>query len=94
MEIEMKYFLAFILVMNVITFVMFGIDKRKAVKGKWRTPEKTLLLLGLCFGSIGQLLGMKVFRHKTNKWYFWFCGMLSLAIQIVIIYKIFTNCMT
>lgn len=90
----MKYLILFLLITNLITFIVFGIDKRKAVKGRWRIPEKTLLLMGLVFGSVGQLLGMKVFRHKTNKWYFWFCGMLSLAVQIVIIYKIFTNCMT
>ena len=89
----MKYLILFLLITNLITFIVFGIDKRKAVKGRWRIPEKTLLLMGLVFGSVGQLLGMKVFRHKTNKWYFWFCGMLSLVIQIVIIYKIFTNCM-
>ena len=89
----MKYLILFLLITNLITFIAFGIDKRKAVKGRWRIPEKTLLLMGLVFGSVGQLLGMKVFRHKTNKWYFWFCGMLSLAVQIVIIYKIFTNCM-
>ena len=89
----MKYLILFLLITNLITFIVFGIDKRKAVKGRWRIPEKTLLLTGLVFGSVGQLLGMKVFRHKTNKWYFWFCGMLSLAVQIVIIYKIFTNCM-
>lgn len=89
----MKYLILFLLITNLITFIVFGIDKRKAVKGRWRIPEKTLLLMGLVFGSVGQLLGMKVFRHKTNKWYFWFCGMLSLAVQIVIIYKIFTNCM-
>ena len=90
----MKYLILFLLITNLITFIVFGIDKRKAVKGRWRIPEKTLLLMGLVFGSVGQLLGMKVFRHKTNKWYFWFCGMLSLAVQIVIIYKIFTNCMS
>ena len=89
----MKYLILFLLITNLITFIVFGIDKRKAVKGRWRIPEKTLLLMGLVFGSVGQLLGMKVFRHKTNKWYFWFCGMLSLAVQIVIIYKMFTNCM-
>ena len=89
----MKYLILFLLITNLITFIVFGIDKRKAVKGRWRIQEKTLLLMGLVFGSVGQLLGMKVFRHKTNKWYFWFCGMLSLAVQIVIIYKIFTNCM-
>ena len=89
----MKYLIIFLLITNLITFIVFGIDKRKAVKGRWRIPEKTLLLMGLVFGSVGQLLGMKVFRHKTNKWYFWLCGMLSLAVQIVIIYKMFTNCM-
>ena len=89
----MKYLILFLLITNLITFIVFGIDKRKAVKGRWRIPEKTLLLMGIVFGSVGQLLGMKVFRHKTNKWYFWFCGMLSLAVQIVIVYKIFTNCM-
>lgn len=89
----MKYFLIFILVMNIITFAAYGIDKLKAVKDRWRIPEKTLLLLGLCFGSIGGMAGMKVFHHKTQKWYFWFCNMLSIAIQIVILYKIYTNCM-
>ena len=87
----MKFFIPFLSIINFSTFIAFGIDKRKAVKGRWRIPEKTLLLMGIMFGSVGQLLGMKVFRHKTNKWYFWFWGMLFLAIQMVIIYKIFTN---
>ncbi|MBR4035491.1 MAG: DUF1294 domain-containing protein [Oscillospiraceae bacterium] len=88
----MKYFLIFILVMNIITFAAYGIDKIKAVKDRWRIPEKTLLFMGLCFGSIGGMAGMKVFHHKTQKWYFWFCNMLSFAIQIVILYKFYTNC--
>ncbi len=87
----MKYFLVFLLIANLITFIAYGMDKRKAVKDRWRIPEKTLLLMGLCFGSVGQLLGMKVFRHKTTKWYFWFCGMASLALQIVAIYYFYTK---
>ena len=87
----MKYFFIFLVIMNLITFIAYGVDKRKAIKDKWRIPEKTLLLMGLMFGSLGQLAGMKVFHHKTNKWYFWFCGMLSLALQIMAIYCFYTK---
>ena len=55
---------------NVVTFTVYGIDKRKARRGAWRIPEKTLFLLPLLGGSMGQLLGMNVFRHKTKHWYF------------------------
>ena len=55
---------------NVVTFTVYGIDKRKARRGAWRIPEKTLFLLPLLGGSMGALLGMKVFRHKTKHWYF------------------------
>ena len=55
---------------NAVTFPVYGIDKRKARRGAWRVPEKTLFLLPLLGGSVGALLGMKVFRHKTKHWYF------------------------
>ena len=87
----MKVFLAFLIITNLATFIAYGVDKRKAVKDRWRISEKTLLMMGLMFGSVGQLLGMKVFRHKTNKWYFWFCGMLSFVLQAVIIYYFYTK---
>ena len=54
------------LVANVWTFVLYGIDKRRAVKNKWRIPEKTLLLHTWLLGGVGGLLGMKLFRHKTQ----------------------------
>ena len=55
---------------NVVTFTVYGIDKSKARRGAWRIPEKTLFLLPLLGGSVGALLGMRVFRHKTKHWYF------------------------
>ncbi len=55
---------------NVVTFAVYGIDKRRARRGAWRVPEKTLFLLPLLGGSLGALLGMRVFRHKTKHWYF------------------------
>ena len=65
---------------NVVTFTVYGIDKRKARRGAWRIPEKTLFLLPLLGGSVGALLGMKVFRHKTKHWYFvWGIPVILLA---------------
>ena len=53
-----------------VTFIIYGADKRRARQGKWRVPEKTLFLLPLLGGSVGALLGMRVFHHKTKHWYF------------------------
>lgn len=66
----MKWALIYILVINVISFAAMGIDKRRAVKHKWRIPEKTLFLLVLLGGGIGGTAGMYLFRHKTKHWYF------------------------
>lgn len=52
---------------NFITFVIFGLDKGRARAGKWRVPERTLLLLSLAGGSAGALTAMLLFRHKTRK---------------------------
>ena len=56
------YYLIFI---NVVTFLVYGIDKWKAKQGSWRISEATLLILAVFGGSIGALLGMKVWHHKT-----------------------------
>ena len=55
---------------NLATFAVYGVDKRRARRGKWRVPEKTLFLLPLLGGSVGALLGMRMFHHKTKHWYF------------------------
>lgn len=55
----------YLLVINIIAFLAFGIDKRKARKGQWRTPESTLLVLAAIGGSVGAWVGMKVWHHKT-----------------------------
>lgn len=57
-------YLAFI---NLFTFFMMWLDKRKAKKGKWRIPENTLLLFVLLGGGIGGIAGMYIFHHKTQK---------------------------
>lgn len=58
--------LIYLVVMNIIGFAIMGIDKSKAKRGAWRIPEKTLFLIAILGGSIGSILGMKQFRHKTK----------------------------
>ena len=74
--------LFFILGINVITFMVYGIDKLKAKKGKWRIPEATLLLLAIVGGSIGAWTGMKVWHHKTLHKKFKYGIPLILIVQI------------
>lgn len=57
--------LAYFVAVNVVTFVVYGIDKWKAKKGRWRISEATLLFLAVIGGSIGAWMGMSVWHHKT-----------------------------
>lgn len=57
---------AILLVMNLVSAIAYYADKQKAKKGKWRTPEATLIALAWAFGSVGALVGMYGFRHKTK----------------------------
>jgi uncharacterized membrane protein YsdA (DUF1294 family) len=61
----MKYFLIYLLIVNVVSFLLMLIDKQKARKKKWRISEATLMGFAVIGGSIGSLLGMYTFRHKT-----------------------------
>ena len=61
----MKLLLAYLFLINALSFALMHIDKKKAIRGSWRIPERTLLLTCLLGGSYGGLLGMKLFRHKT-----------------------------
>ena len=56
---------AYVAIINTLAFIVYGIDKLKAKKGKWRIPESTLLLLAIIGGSIGAWFGIKVWHHKT-----------------------------
>lgn len=67
MTVPVGYLLLPVLAFNVAAFAAQGWDKFKARRGSWRTPEATLLALGLPLSAPGMLLGMRVFRHKTSK---------------------------
>ncbi len=75
----------YLITINIIGFLSMYIDKQKAKKGQWRTPEKTLLLIAVMGGSIGSLIGMYTFRHKTQKARFSVGIPMILIIQITLI---------
>ena len=77
--------LATIAIMNIAAFVLMGHDKKMARKGKWRVPEKALFLVAACFGGLGGALGMKVFRHKTQHWYFKVFFPVLMIVQIALL---------
>ncbi len=80
----MILFLLYLIVINISTFILFGMDKRKAVNKKWRIPESTLLGLSIIGGSVGSFLGMNLFKHKTKKLYFKFGLPIILILQIIL----------
>ena len=80
-----KIIIIYTIIINIIGFFSMLIDKRRAIKNKWRIPEKTLFIIAIIGGSVGSIAGMRLFRHKTKHWYFAYGMPAILLIQIVII---------
>ena len=74
----------YLLAINAVVFIMYGIDKYKTKKAKWRIPEATLLLLDVLGGSIGAWMGMKAWHHKTMHKKFKYAIPAILLIQIAL----------
>ena len=81
----MKYFIIYLLTINLLAISIMGIDKQKAKAHAWRIPEKTLFLVSLLGGSLGTWCGVYLFRHKTKHWYFVIGMPLILFLQIAAI---------
>ncbi len=77
----MKLLLLLYACASAIALLLFGIDKLRAKCRAWRIRESVLLGITLLGGSVGALLGMTLFRHKTRHWYFWAVAILSLALH-------------
>ena len=72
-------------IMSLITFVFYGVDKYKAAHHRWRIPETVLLALAFLCGGAGALLGMLVFHHKTRKWKFRVLVPLFTVLQVLVL---------
>ena len=57
----------YFIVINLLTFLLYGLDKYKAIRQEWRIPERALLLMAFVGGAFGALSAMRIFRHKTRK---------------------------
>lgn len=66
MNSERTLLIIYLVLINLMSFIMFGIDKYKAKKRKWRIPEMSLLMSAVLGGGLGGFIGMKLFRHKTK----------------------------
>lgn len=78
-----RYFLAYLLIVNLITFFLYGIDKRRAVRKAWRIPESVLIGFAAIGGSVGAFLAMLVFRHKTKHAKF------TVGVPLILVAQIF-----
>jgi uncharacterized membrane protein YsdA (DUF1294 family) len=75
----------YLLILNILGFAFMGIDKRRAIRSAFRIPEATLFAIAILGGSIGSILGMHLFRHKTKHWYFLFGMPIILILQIALV---------
>ncbi len=85
----MRTFLIYLIIINSLTFLIFGIDKWKAQRGKWRIPEATLIWMSIIGGSVGALMGIYLFRHKMQKSKFNLGIPAILLAQAILAYFIF-----
>ena len=83
-EILKMILIVYLVIVNIVAFSLMGIDKRKAIKNKYRIPEKVLFMSAILLGSIGANVGMQVFRHKTKHMSF-VIGMPAIFIMQVVI---------
>lgn len=81
----------YLVLINLAGFFSMYSDKRKAQKHKWRIPEATLFLIAIVGGSIGSILGMHLFHHKTRHWYFVYGMPVILIIQIALVVLLFLS---
>ena len=87
----MIYFAIFVAVMSVLALALYGIDKSKAKRNKWRIKEAVLLGFGFFGGAPGALLGMVLFHHKTKHWYFWIVNFLGIGVVVAGFVLLFIN---
>lgn len=87
----LTYYLYIVGIMSLITIIVYGIDKIKAVRGSWRISEVTLLLFSFFFGALGGIFSMYVIRHKNRKIKFIILNWLFIIIHICLGVYLLTN---
>ena len=86
MSLFYKIIIAYLIIINIAGIMSMYIDKKRAIKKKWRIPEKTLFFFAILGGSVGSIAGLHLFRLKTKHWYFVIGMPFILIIQIVLLF--------
>ncbi len=81
----------YLIIVNIVSFILYGIDKYKAKRGKWRISEATLLLMAVIGGSIGAWVGMRLWHHKTMHKKFKYGIPIIIILQVVLAVYLLTN---
>lgn len=81
--------LIYLVGINLAGFIIMGVDKKRAIRGAWRISEASLFFTALLGGSLGCILGMQHFRHKTKHWYFKYGMPVILAAQVLLFALLF-----
>lgn len=84
-----KILIIYLLIINIIGFVLMGIDKQRAIRGAWRISEASLFLTAFLGGALGCTLGMQRFRHKTKHWYFRYGLPAITLVQFILLFLFF-----
>ena len=87
----MEEIICYLLAVNIVTFILYGIDKYKAKKGKWRISEATLLTMATIGGSIGAWAGMRLWHHKTMHKKFKYGIPVIIILQVALAVYLLTN---
>ena len=87
----MNIILGYLLAVNITSFFLYGIDKYKAKKGRWRISEATLLLMAVIGGSIGAWVGMRIWHHKTMHKKFKYGIPIIIIMQVALAVYLHTN---
>lgn len=85
MEPLFKAMAVYYAAVNILLFALMGIDKVRAKRGQWRIREATLAAFSLLGGGVGGFAGMRLFHHKTKKWYFYAVFAIGIILHVIIV---------
>ena len=86
-----RILVVYLLAINLLAFILYGIDKKRARKREWRISEKTLIGIAVIGGCVGAILGMHIFHHKTRHWYFRYGLPSILIIQVLLAWFLYNG---
>ncbi|MEI3609650.1 DUF1294 domain-containing protein [Pseudogracilibacillus sp. SO10305] len=84
-----SWFVLYVFCLNIFGYILMGIDKKRARKGFYRISERALWIIALLGGTVGMIIGMYMFHHKTKKWYFKFGLPFFMLLQISSVFYLY-----